>query len=193
MVEMRKVRIGVLALQGAFQLHRRHLEALHVEYVEVVRPLDFRDIDGLIVPGGESGVMLRLIDLAEIAGELRHCAAKIPIWGICAGAILLAREVCKPSQRSLAAIDILVERNSYGRHAESNETLVRGYRVSFIRAPRILAVGSGVTVKESRHGDPVWLESAKIMVTTFHPELNMCVPSPWHERFLELCNLPAKP
>jgi len=181
------MRVGVLAVQGAFALHRAHLEALGARYVEVSRGEHLRGVDGLILPGGESGVMLRLITEMEGVG-LEAFARERPVWGICAGAILLAREVWGPRQASLGTIDIVVERNAYGRQRDSSEGEVEGAPVSFIRAPRIVGVGSGVRVLARRGPDPVWVEApGGKMATTFHPETRAQVPSAWHRRFVASC------
>lgn len=181
------MKIGVLALQGAFDLHRPHLEALGVQVQEVVTPRDFEGIAGLILPGGESGVLLKLIEMVGIDESLKAHFASKAAWGICAGAILMAKDV-QPVQKSYSAIDIAVERNAYGRQLESTQQSVNGYSVSYIRAPRISRVGAGVQVLHERTpADPSWVRCGNKMVTTFHPETNWSRPSPWHQKFLELC------
>ena len=181
------IKIGVLALQGAFQLHRSHLEAAGAEYVEVIEPRDLESIDGIILPGGESGTMLKLIDSVCIHKALADFLYAKPAWGICAGAILMARTVCNPTQKSFGTVDIEIERNAYGRQRESSEEIIKGYQVSYIRAPRISLVGPSVKVLCTRGESPSWVECAKQMVTTFHPEINLKTPSPWHVRFIEFC------
>lgn len=177
-------KIGVLALQGAFELHRAHLESLGAQYVEVTKRCDFQKIDALILPGGESGVMLKLIDLMGIKDALSDFMRTKPAWGICAGAILMAKSVRGPEQWSFGALDIEVERNAYGRQLESSIELVRyelgAYAVSYIRAPKISATGPGVKILSHREGRPTWVEKGNLMATTFHPETNSAVPSPWH-------------
>ncbi len=182
----RSKNIGVLALQGAFELHRPHIEALGCQYIPVEKPEDLKLIDGLILPGGESGVMLKLIEALNFKFQLEQFLLNKPAWGICAGAILLAKQVTNPSQFSFGAIDITIERNAYGRQLESSKKKIEGYDVSFIRAPKIVSVGKEVKVCFEMEGDPVWVENKKNMVTTFHPETNLNFPSPWHQRF---CNL----
>lgn len=180
-------RIGVLALQGAFELHRPHLEASGAEYIEVTRVADFDGIDGLILPGGESAVMLKLIDLLGIRSALEDSLARKPSWGICAGAILLARKVLSPEQFSFGTVDVEIKRNAYGRQLESTEEMVAGYRVSYIRAPRISQVGTEVEVMTQRDGHATWVKSGLSSATTFHPETNLNFPSPWHQEFVRLC------
>ena len=133
-----KIKIGVLALQGAFQLHQRHIEALEAHYVPVVEKEDFENIDGLILPGGESGTMLKLIEAVGIKEVLRQLLNTKPAWGICAGAILMAKEVRNPAQPSLGVLDIEIERNAYGRQLESSQEMINNYWVSYIRAPKNL-------------------------------------------------------
>lgn len=183
----KKTRIGVLALQGAFQLHQRHLESLGADYVPVVATKDFADIDGLILPGGESGVMLKLIDAVGVRDAIAKFLIQKPVWGICAGAILIAKQVHNPAQSSFAALDIEIERNAYGRQLDSVYATIDDYVVSFIRAPRISRVGQGVRVLNKKDGYPTWIETHSMMATTFHPETNLNVPSPWHRRFFEIC------
>lgn len=181
------LRIGVLALQGAFCLHRPHLEAAGAEYMEVIESKDLNEIDALILPGGESGTMLKLIKAVGINEALANFLNSKPAWGICAGAILMAKTVRNPDQESFGIVDIEIERNSYGRQLESSEEIIKNYNVSYIRAPRISDVGSDVNVICKRGESPAWVEHGQYMVTTFHPEINLKVPSPWHLRLVELC------
>src|SRR5207244_8867820 len=131
--------------------------------------------DGLILPGGESTTMLKLLDLEELFEPLREFALKKPVFGTCAGAILLATEVSHPAQRSLALMDIAVERNGYGRQVDSRVTKVPfggdELEAVFIRAPIIRRAGPQATVVATYQGDPVWGEQGRETVTTFHPEL----------------------
>lgn len=181
--------IGVLSLQGAFALHRPHIEATGAVYREVVTTKDFAQIDGLIIPGGESGVMLKLIDTLGIEDTLHEFLQTKPSWGICAGAILLAKTVTNPTQKSFGLVDVTIERNSYGRQLQSSEETVASYKVSYIRAPRITKVGSRVQVLAQRDEDPTWVESGPRFLTTFHPETNLNYPSPWHKKLLSLCKI----
>lgn len=187
MPKYQKPKIGVLALQGAFQLHQFHLEHLGAEYVEVVGPRDLDGIEGLILPGGESGVMLKLIEAVGIRQQLNEFLHRMPVWGICAGAILMAKVVSKPSQHSFGVLDIEIERNAYGRQLDSFQESINEYEVSFIRAPRITKSNENLFVLSKKNGNPTWVESDLSMVTTFHPETNLNFPSPWHQRFIGYC------
>lgn len=189
---MRKPVVGVLALQGAVRPHFKHLEALDVEAREVRLPADFDGIAGLILPGGESTTLLRLIALFQLEKPLRQSAEAIPFWGICAGSILMASAVSNPAQYSFELMDFGVRRNAYGRQNESfNQVLKTPHGeglVSFIRAPQITDVKDRVrTIVE--HGDrPVWLEQGRHMVTTFHTELSNHTPSFVHRYFVDKVN-----
>jgi pyridoxal 5'-phosphate synthase pdxT subunit len=174
------MRIGVLALQGDFALHAKALEKCGVEAVEVRKPIELDEVDGLIMPGGESTTLLKLMDAWHFPPALEkfHSAGK-PIFGTCAGLILLAREVENPKQFSLGLIDVTVERNAYGRQRESFEasgTLRLEDRPAqlemvFIRAPRIKRVGPGVEVLAEHGGEAVMARQDRVLVATFHPEL----------------------
>jgi 5'-phosphate synthase pdxT subunit len=174
------MRIGVLALQGDFAMHVRALQKCGAEVVEIRKPEQLQDIDGLVMPGGESTTLLKLMDLWGFVPALEkfHGSGK-PIFGTCAGLILAARDVTNPAQFSLGLIDVGVERNAYGRQRESFET--RGnatldgravpIEMVFIRAPRIRRVGPGVETL-ARHGDEaVMARQGSVLVATFHPEL----------------------
>lgn len=167
--------VGVLALQGDFHAHAEAVKRAGANAVEVRTAAGLAKCDGLIIPGGESTTMLKLIDLENLFEPLRSFGEKHPVFGTCAGAILLAREVSSPSQPSLALMDISVERNAYGRQIDSRiaqiEVAGRQIEAVFIRAPIIRGVGPGVSVLASYQGTPVWVEQGRHMVTTFHPEL----------------------
>ncbi|MBZ5634040.1 MAG: pyridoxal 5'-phosphate synthase glutaminase subunit PdxT [Acidobacteriia bacterium] len=167
--------VGILALQGDFDAHRKAVERAGGLAVEVRSAKELDACDGLIVPGGESTTMLKLLDIENLTEPLRQFAARKPVFGTCAGAILLARSVTNPAQPSLNLIDIDVERNAYGRQIDSRVTRVKadGHEMEavFIRAPKILRVGEGGKVLATCNGDPVWVEQGRHMVTTFHPEL----------------------
>jgi len=175
-----KIRIGVLALQGDFALHARALEKCGVEAVEVRKPLELDEVDGLVMPGGESTTLLKLMEAWDFVPALEkfHSAGK-PIFGTCAGLIILAREVESPRQFSLGLIDVTVERNAYGRQRESFEAQgtakLDGQAIPlemfFIRAPRIRRVGPGVEVLAEHGGEPVMARQDRVLVATFHPEL----------------------
>jgi pyridoxal 5'-phosphate synthase pdxT subunit len=179
--------VGVLALQGDFDAHRKAVERVGGRPIEVRTAQDLDACDGLIVPGGESTTMLKLLDIEKLIEPLRQFAARKPVFGTCAGAILLAHSVTSPSQPSLDLIDIDVERNAYGRQIDSRVARVdaggKDMEAIFIRAPKILRVGSGGKILATYNGDPVWVEQGRHMVTTFHPELTPDLRV--HQRFLE--------
>jgi len=187
-----KTKIGVLALQGAFELHKPHIEALGAIYVPVISSQNFDKLDGLILPGGESGTMLKLITIVNMHRTLNNFLHTKPIWGVCAGAILLAKSVKNPTQESFGILDFEITRNAYGRQLESFQEKIDDYEVSYIRAPKISKVGNHIHVLKERDGNATWLESSKIMITTFHPETNLSTPSPWHRRFIECCRGTSK-
>lgn len=174
------VKIGVLALQGDFARHAAALAGCGVEAVEIRKPEQLADVDGLIMPGGESTTLLKLMHEWGFVPALEtfHEAGK-PIFGTCAGLILLAREVENPRQFSLGLIDVGVERNAYGRQRESFEatgTVTLNGRdapveMVFIRAPRIRRVGSAVETLARHGGEPVMAREGTVLVATFHPEL----------------------
>jgi 5'-phosphate synthase pdxT subunit len=173
------VRIGVLALQGDFALHIAALRRCGVEAVEIRKPEQLDGLDGLVMPGGESTTLLKLMEEWGFVPALEkfHGAGK-PIFGTCAGLILLARDVENPKQLSLGFVDLGVERNGYGRQRESfvEEGVVdvagpRPFEMVFIRAPRIRRVGSGVTTLASRGDEPVMVRQGTVLAATFHPEL----------------------
>ena len=172
--------IGVLALQGDFDLHRKALDRLGIESVEVRLPRQLDQVGGLIMPGGESTTLLKLLDEWEFVPALEkfHAAGK-PIMGTCAGLILLARDVESPKQPSLGMIDITAVRNAYGRQKESFETEgeadlgegPRPIKMVFIRAPRLSRVGPGVTSLARHQGEIVMARQGTVLVAAFHPEL----------------------
>jgi 5'-phosphate synthase pdxT subunit len=174
------MKIGVLALQGDFELHRKALDRIGVESVEVRLPGQLDAVSGLIIPGGESTTLLKLLDAWDFVPALEkfHAAGR-PIFGTCAGLILLAREVTHPPQFSLGFIDVAVERNAYGRQKESFESVGTAdlgagpvpLKMVFIRAPRIRRVGAAVTPL-ARHGEEcVMGRQGSVLVASFHPEL----------------------
>jgi 5'-phosphate synthase pdxT subunit len=175
------VKVGVLALQGAFREHREVLDALGVEAVEVRTPEQLGALDAVILPGGESTTMSKLLDTAELRAPLRDLLADgVPVFGTCAGMILLAREVVdgRPDQQSFGVIDVAVRRNAYGRQRDSFETdldiagLTGGFPGVFIRAPRIEAVGDDVDVLARYDDHPVLARQRHVWVASFHPELS---------------------
>jgi pyridoxal 5'-phosphate synthase pdxT subunit len=182
-------RIGVLALQGDFEAHKKALERAGAEASEIRSAGQLKGLDGLVIPGGESTTMLKLLHQEHLLEPLREFGQSRPIFGTCAGAILLASRVTNPDQESLSLMDIDVERNGYGRQLDSRiarlkpEGLDRELEAVFIRAPIINRVGAGARVLARYNGDPVLVEQGRHLVATFHPELTSD-PSV-HRLFLE--------
>jgi pyridoxal 5'-phosphate synthase pdxT subunit len=185
--------VGVLALQGDFEAHRKAIERAGARAVEVRTAAQMQACDGLILPGGESTSMLKLLEIENLLEPLREFGRNKPVYGTCAGAILIAREVSHPPQISLDLMDIGVERNAYGRQVNSHIAALKmeagpglegpELEAVFIRAPIIRRVGAGARVLARHQGDPVWVEQGRHMVTTFHPELTDDVRV--HRRFVE--------
>jgi 5'-phosphate synthase pdxT subunit len=172
------MQIGVLALQGAFAKHLKMLEALDIKSREVRSTKDLEGLDALIIPGGESTTMLRIMNDENFFEPLKTFVKSHPTFGTCAGTILLAKEVKNPSQNSLEAMDITVERNSYGRQVDSFTEKVPApslgdepLELVFIRAPAILNLGKDVEVLASCKDRPVLIKQGKYLAATFHPEL----------------------
>lgn len=170
-------RIGVLAIQGDYAAHAEALAESGAEPVEVRKPEELAGLDGLILPGGESTTMLRFLKHPFFEALERFCGSK-PVFGTCAGAIMLAREVRNPAQKSLGVLDAVVERNAYGRQIDSailtTETSLPGgpLEMVFIRAPRIVETGAGVEVLALREGCAVLVRQGRVLAATFHPELS---------------------
>ncbi len=168
--------IGVLAIQGDFDAHRRRLEEVGANALLVKKPEQLDQVDALIIPGGESTTFLKFLEQRGFKDKLRDFVRAKPTFGTCAGAILLARQVLNPAQESLNAIDIAVRRNAYGRQVDSfiteAESKLGPIEMVFIRAPRIERVGAGVEVLAREHDDPVLVRQGKVLVATFHPELS---------------------
>jgi 5'-phosphate synthase pdxT subunit len=170
--------IGVLALQGAYEAHARALRAAGAEPRLVKRPSELENLDGLIIPGGESTTFLKHLERDGFFDVLKDFVRAKPTFGTCAGAILLAKDVQHPAQASLAAMDMSVERNAYGRQIDSSiitrpTTLPGGdLEMVFIRAPRISATGPEVEVLARRDGHPVLVRQGNLLAATFHPELS---------------------
>lgn len=184
---MNHLTIGVLALQGDFDAHRKRLEELGTTVVLVKASEQLDSIDGLVIPGGESSTFLKLLGEAGFK-KLQEFVRLKPTFGTCAGAILLAKEVENPKQVGLGAIDIGIRRNAYGRQIDSSirEGLFRNTPIEmvFIRAPRIERVGPGVEVLATESQDPVAVRQGKTMAATFHPELSD--DARIHQAFLDL-------
>jgi pyridoxal 5'-phosphate synthase pdxT subunit len=189
-----KKRVGILALQGDFEAHSEALERAGAEPVLVKTADDLKRIDGLVIPGGESTTMLKLLNFMDLKEPLREFAREKPVFGTCAGAILLAKEVCNPAQESFGIIDLTVERNAYGRQLDSRVANIHpesefqqragagDVEAVFIRAPVIRRAGPGVKVLAEYQGDPVLVEQDRHLVATFHPELTQ--DSRVHKLFL---------
>jgi len=171
-------KIGVLAIQGDYAAHAAALTESGADPIEIRKPEQLASIDGLILPGGESTTMLKFLERQNFFGTLQEFCVLKPVFGTCAGAILLARQVLHPPQRSLGLLDAVVERNAYGRQIdstilESQTTLPGGpLEMVFIRAPRIVQVGAEVEVLARREGFPTLVKQGRIMAATFHPELS---------------------
>ena len=186
-------RVGVLALQGAFREHRRALAAVGLESCEVRRAHELEGLSGLVIPGGESTTISKLMVAYELEQPLRDLHARgVPVFGTCAGMILVARDAVDglPDQRYLGLIDIEVRRNAFGRQVASFEAplQVQGLEQPlagvFIRAPWIESAGAGVTVLAAHEGHPVAAVQGTVLVTAFHPELTD--DTRMHQRFAEM-------
>ena len=171
--------VGILAIQGDYALHAKMLERIAAPWKLVKHASELEEVSGLIMPGGESTTMLKFFD-GEGMGEAvkRFAEAGEPVFGTCAGAILLAREVSNPPQESLGLLDITIERNAYGRQVDSSvrkgecpEISGEPVEMVFIRAPIIRRLGHGVHVLGRCDGLPVLVEQGNLLAATFHPEL----------------------
>jgi len=188
-------KVGVLSLQGDFAAHGAAIERAGAEPVFVRTREQFGEIDGLVIPGGESTTMLKLLRYENLLDTLTEFGRRKPIFGTCAGAILLADEVSGPAQESLGLMDIGIERNAYGRQVDSRvaqiapgpefeqRTTPGKLEAVFIRAPIIRRVGESAKVLATYNGDPVLVEQGRHLAATFHPELTG--DSRVHELFLE--------
>lgn len=163
------MRAGVLALQGDFAAHARALGGAR----EVRTAAEVDEVDLLVLPGGESTTLLNLLEGSGIEEAVRRLLARGGVvFGTCAGAILLAKEVSNPAQPSFGLIDVGVERNAFGRQVDSFEAVLEpDYPALFIRAPRIRRVGPGVEVLARWKGEPVFVRQGRVFAATFHPEL----------------------
>lgn len=190
------MKIGILAVQGDFEAHAKALERLGIEWRYVKHPEELASIDALILPGGESTTFLKFLDEGNFLEALRRLPEQgKPVFGTCAGTILLAREVTNAPQASLGLLDITVARNAYGRQIASRVThgsskLKDGpLEMVFIRAPAIERVGEGVEVLAWCDSRPVFVRQGLAMATTFHPELTG--DTTVHEYFLRLVGTQA--
>lgn len=174
------INIGVLALQGDFERHLYHLKRLGVPSLEIRKPEQLDDVDGLIIPGGESTTMTELIDRFGFRDTLTTFLENHAVWGTCAGSILLARQVDDVRVRPFGIIDVKVIRNGYGRQVYSFMTPLKlnlngsgpTVEVSFIRAPVFERIGPGVSILASHEGQPVLLRQGRCLVNSFHSELH---------------------
>jgi 5'-phosphate synthase pdxT subunit len=188
-------RVGVLSLQGDFAAHGAALQRAGAAPVYVRERAQLGEIDGLILPGGESTTMLKLLRHENLFDELAEFGRRKPVFGTCAGAILMATDVTNPPQESLGLMDIAVERNAYGRQLDSRvveldpapefemRTAPGKLEAVFIRAPIIRRAGNGAQVLAEYAGDPVLIEQGRHLVATFHPELTR--DARVHSLFLE--------
>ena len=171
--------IGVLAIQGDFAMHAKMLERLRAHYKLVKHASELAEVSGLIMPGGESTTMLKFFSTEGLGEAIKEfVTAGQPVFGTCAGAILLAKEVVNPAQERLGLLDVTIERNAYGRQVDSSvrqgecpELSERPVEMVFIRAPIIRRVGEAVRVLGRCDGLPVLVEQGNILAATFHPEL----------------------
>jgi pyridoxal 5'-phosphate synthase pdxT subunit len=185
------MKVGILAVQGDFEAHAATLARMSVEYVFVRTPRDLEGVDAVILPGGESTTQWKfLVEEGLDESLVKHAAKGGAIFGTCAGAILLAREVKNPAQQSLGVADITVIRNGYGRQLASEvrhgATSISSEPIEmvFIRAPIIERVGPGVLVLGKSEGQPVLIRQGHILIGTFHPELT--TDTTVHEYFLHM-------
>jgi 5'-phosphate synthase pdxT subunit len=187
------MKVGVLALQGAFREHREVLDALGVENIEVRAAEDLGALDALMLPGGESTTMSKLLESSGLRAPLDALLGDgLPVFGTCAGLILLATDVLdgRPDQRSFGVLDLAVRRNGYGRQRDSFEAPLEVRDLAggpfpgvFIRAPVVESCGAGVEVLARHDGVPVLVRAGRVWASAFHPELSGDLRL--HERFLE--------
>lgn len=172
--------VGVLALQGDYAEHQRMLERIGCHTRQVRKAEELEGLRALVLPGGESTTMLKFIEEEGLMEPLRKLyARRAALYGTCAGAILLAKEVTSPRQASLGLMDLTVERNGYGRQVDSHQAEEpcpalgsSPLPMTFIRAPIIRRTGPGVTVLARHRGEPVLVREGRLLVSTFHPELS---------------------
>ena len=197
MIEKPTLLIGVLAIQGDYAAHAAAVIEAGATPVEVRKPDELAALDGLILPGGESTTMLKFLDRHRFFDELRGFCGRRPVFGTCAGAILLAREVRNPAQRSLGVLDAVVERNAFGRQIDSSiltdQTNLPGgpLEMVYIRAPRIIETGPDVEILARRDGLPSLVRQGNLMAATFHPELT--ADRRVHRAFVDLVAASRKP
>ncbi|HPV62902.1 MAG TPA: pyridoxal 5'-phosphate synthase glutaminase subunit PdxT [Fervidobacterium sp.] len=183
--------IGVSGVQGDFREHKWMIEKLGIETMVVKSPEDLDKVDGLIIPGGESTTMIRIMKMTGLFEKLREkIKTGFPVYGTCAGLIVLAKEIENYPQESLGVIDIKVMRNAYGRQVDSFDEMIeikgfdRPFKAVFIRAPRIDSYGPDVEVLAFLDNSPVMCRQRNVLVTSFHPELTEDVRI--HEYFVNM-------
>ncbi len=189
--------IGVLALQGDFAEHKAALDSLEIDCREVRLPGQLEGLDGLVIPGGESTTIARLMDIYAIREPLKRRAGEgMGVWGTCAGMILMAKELVEDRPQPLGLLDIEVHRNAYGSQVDSFEADIaitvlgrEPFHCIFIRAPKIERVGPKVeTLAQLKEGGVVAVRQGKLLATSFHPELTRDLR--FHEYFLKLVTAP---
>lgn len=181
---MRSLVVGVLALQGAFNKHAEMMRALGVKAIEVRTPEDLKNCDALIIPGGESTTIMKQMKFIGFIDAFRAFAKQKPVFGTCAGLILMSHDIISDTMQPFNLLDITVERNAFGRQAESFQTEVDFFpkknvekstsqklKAMFIRAPRIRRTGSDVHILASYEGEPILVQQGHHLGATFHPEL----------------------
>ena len=187
------MRIGVLALQGDFAKHIEVLRSLGVEAIEVRKPQDLSDCEGLIIPGGESTVIMRQLDRIGMREALVNFASQKPLFGTCAGLILMSTHVQGCSVKPLELLDVTVERNAFGRQVESFQAFVslefspehsKTFPAFFIRAPRIRQCQDGVQILATLEGEPILVRQGHHLGASFHPELTS--DPQVHQYFIEM-------
>jgi pyridoxal 5'-phosphate synthase pdxT subunit len=185
--------VGVLALQGAFMKHLLMLRKLNVHAIEIRKPEELEKCDALIIPGGESTTMMKQITFINFANKLREFGENKPVFGTCAGLILMSKEIISDKMTPFNWLDVTVERNAFGRQVDSFQAEVeisftprqhQKFPAIFIRAPRIKKCGDNVSVLASFEGEPVLIKQNKFLGATFHPELTNDLSV--HEYFLTL-------
>lgn len=189
------MKIGVLSLQGGVVEHISHIRELGCAAVEVKKLEDLKDIDGLILPGGESTAIGKILRERNLLSPLKEMILSgFPVWGTCAGMILLAKEIENDEHTHISAMDIKVRRNAYGRQIDSFETTETIEEVSsnpiplvFIRAPYIISSGDAVKIIHKVNGNIVAARQNSVLVTSFHPELTQ--NTEFHKYFLSMCTI----
>ena len=183
--------LGVLALQGNFVEHIQKLNKLNIEAIEVRTPEELAKVNGLIIPGGESLPIQKLLIVNKLRKPLEEAIKKgLPVFGTCAGSILLSKKVIGTKVFSFGAIDVSIERNAYGTQQDSFKKTIQGngfsgHKAVFIRAPKIQKTGKNVKILATLGENPVLCEQGNILIATFHPE--MTDDNSFHKYFVEKC------